>query len=329
MKRFLAIFSIVLLGASLAWAVERPNILVIVADDLGYGDIGVQGRQAVPTPNIDALAASGIRCTNGYVSAPYCSPSRAGLLTGRYQTRFGHEFNPHDGDPSDARLAARSAHLADLSARCRLRHRPGRQMAPRIRRPASAAVARLRRVFRLPGRRPQLRAAQGRQDRVSAAPFAELDLSRPRAAKARRLHDRPVHRRSDRLHRIGTATIPGSCTWPTMPSTRRWRSWKSIKPASRPTSPTRIGAAMPRCCSGSTTRSAESARICADSGQDKNTLIFFFSDNGGSGQKRRSWPTTPPSTPRCAATKLRRSKAASGCPFFVSWARRAAGRQNL
>src|SRR5580765_4811469 len=77
---------------------SKPNILVIVADDLGYADIGVHGGKAVPTPHIDALAAGGVRCTNGYVSAPYCSPSRAGFLTGRYQTRFGHEFNPHQGD---------------------------------------------------------------------------------------------------------------------------------------------------------------------------------------------------------------------------------------
>jgi arylsulfatase A-like enzyme len=74
---------------------SKPNILVIVADDLGYADIGVHGGKDVPTPNIDALAAAGVRCTSGYVSAPYCSPSRAGFLTGRYQTRFGHEFNPH------------------------------------------------------------------------------------------------------------------------------------------------------------------------------------------------------------------------------------------
>src|SRR5262249_31357625 len=73
----------------------KPNVLVIVADDLGYGDIGVHGGEDVPTPHIDALATRGVRCTNGYVSAPYCSPSRAGFLTGRCQTRFGHEFNPH------------------------------------------------------------------------------------------------------------------------------------------------------------------------------------------------------------------------------------------
>lgn len=76
---------------------RRPNIVIIVADDLGYADIGVQGNKDVPTPNIDSLAHSGVRFTSGYVSGPYCSPTRAGLLTGRYQTRFGHEFNPGGG----------------------------------------------------------------------------------------------------------------------------------------------------------------------------------------------------------------------------------------
>jgi arylsulfatase A-like enzyme len=73
---------------------KRPNILIIVADDQGYADLGVQGCKDIPTPNIDSLARNGIRCTNGYVSGPYCSPTRAGLMTGRYQQRFGHEFNP-------------------------------------------------------------------------------------------------------------------------------------------------------------------------------------------------------------------------------------------
>lgn len=93
---------------------SRPNILVIVADDLGYGDIGVQGGKDVPTPNIDKLAKAGLRCTSGYVSAPYCSPSRAGFLTGRYQTRFGHEFNPHVGMEGKLGLPLDQRTLADL-----------------------------------------------------------------------------------------------------------------------------------------------------------------------------------------------------------------------
>jgi arylsulfatase A-like enzyme len=73
---------------------RKPNIVILLADDLGYGDIGVHGAKDVTTPHIDSVARNGVRFTSGYVSAPYCSPTRAGLLTGRYQQRFGHEFNP-------------------------------------------------------------------------------------------------------------------------------------------------------------------------------------------------------------------------------------------
>src|SRR5687767_2347422 len=70
-----------------------PNIVVIVADGMGYGDVGAYGGIDIPTPNIDALARGGIRFTDAYVTGPVCSPTRAGLMTGRYQQRFGHEFN--------------------------------------------------------------------------------------------------------------------------------------------------------------------------------------------------------------------------------------------
>ncbi len=71
----------------------RPNIVVIVADDLGYADIGPYGSTDIPTPNLDKFARDGIRFTDAYVSGPYCSPTRAGLLTGKYPQRFGHEYN--------------------------------------------------------------------------------------------------------------------------------------------------------------------------------------------------------------------------------------------
>jgi arylsulfatase A-like enzyme len=88
-------FSVQLLHAfSVLRAEERPNILLIVSDDQGYIDAGFQGGKDVPTPHLDRLAAAGVRCTSGYVSHPFCSPTRAGLLTGRYQARFGHEYNP-------------------------------------------------------------------------------------------------------------------------------------------------------------------------------------------------------------------------------------------
>lgn len=73
---------------------EKPNILLIVSDDQGYADVGFQGCKDIPTPHLDQLAREGVRCTSGYVSHPFCSPTRAGLMTGRYQQRFGHENNP-------------------------------------------------------------------------------------------------------------------------------------------------------------------------------------------------------------------------------------------
>lgn len=90
------IFVLFFLTTALPLAADtaKPNILFIVGDDMGYADAGFHGCKDIPTPNLDALAASGVRFTNGYVSGPYCSPTRAGLLTGRYQQRFGHEFNP-------------------------------------------------------------------------------------------------------------------------------------------------------------------------------------------------------------------------------------------
>jgi arylsulfatase A-like enzyme len=88
-------FGIIGAGKSgLAADPPRPNVVFIVADDLGYADVGFNGCPDVPTPHIDALARGGMRCANAYVSGPNCSPTRAGLMTGRYQQRFGHEFNP-------------------------------------------------------------------------------------------------------------------------------------------------------------------------------------------------------------------------------------------
>src|SRR5688572_14983542 len=76
-----------------AYAAEKPNVLIFLTDDTGWGEYGFQGNKEIPTPNIDSIAKNGVRFTQGYVSGPYCSPTRAGLMTGRYQTRFGHEFN--------------------------------------------------------------------------------------------------------------------------------------------------------------------------------------------------------------------------------------------
>ena len=87
-----------LLNVNISQAADRespgpPNFVLIVADDLGYGDLGVQGSKQILTPNIDQIAEKGIIFTNGYVSSAVCSPSRAGLMTGKHQLTFGYGDN--------------------------------------------------------------------------------------------------------------------------------------------------------------------------------------------------------------------------------------------
>ncbi|MBI5821817.1 MAG: sulfatase-like hydrolase/transferase [Verrucomicrobia bacterium] len=90
----IVVLTVLLAAATLADAARKPNVIVILADDMGYADVGFNGCKDIPTPHIDSLAAHGVRCSSGYVSHSFCSPTRAGLMTGRYQQRFGHENNP-------------------------------------------------------------------------------------------------------------------------------------------------------------------------------------------------------------------------------------------
>ena len=92
-RHFFALLVILVSPSALLAADARPNVLVFLCDDVGWAEFGFQGARDIPTPHIDSIAKGGVRFTQGYVSGPYCSPTRAGLLTGRYQTRFGHEFN--------------------------------------------------------------------------------------------------------------------------------------------------------------------------------------------------------------------------------------------
>lgn len=82
-------------------AQQPPNIILLFADDAGYADFGFQGSKEMQTPHLDKLAQQGVRFTQGYVSAATCGPSRAGLLTGKYQQRFGFEENNVPGYMSE------------------------------------------------------------------------------------------------------------------------------------------------------------------------------------------------------------------------------------
>ena len=90
-----------------------PNVIIMMADDLGWGDVGVNGGKVIQTPNIDALAEQGVRLTDGYVSAAVCSPSRAGLYTGRHQQRHGFEYNIAGRDTKTG-MSTEEATIADM-----------------------------------------------------------------------------------------------------------------------------------------------------------------------------------------------------------------------
>ncbi len=85
---------ILLLYASASLAGAKPNLVVIMTDDMGYADVGFNGCKDIPTPHIDSVAANGVKFTSGYVAYSVCGPSRAAFMTGRYGQRFGFERNP-------------------------------------------------------------------------------------------------------------------------------------------------------------------------------------------------------------------------------------------
>lgn len=100
----LCLLAIVSFVCQFTTAQEKPNIVFILSDDAGYADFGFQGSKDFKTPNLDALAKSGVKFTQAYVSAAVCGPSRAGLLTGQYQQKFGFEENNVPGYMSHSGL---------------------------------------------------------------------------------------------------------------------------------------------------------------------------------------------------------------------------------
>ena len=95
LKQYIKLFLVFTMNAiGIGQATDKPNIIIILLDDLGYNDVGFNGCKDIPTPAIDKIAANGVKFTSGYVSYAVCGPSRAGLITGKYQDRFGFSKNP-------------------------------------------------------------------------------------------------------------------------------------------------------------------------------------------------------------------------------------------
>src|SRR5690349_15805910 len=123
--RFLFACAMSLLALARLTAAEpaaRPNIIVILADDLGYGDLSCYGSPNITTPRIDRMAREGVRFTDAYVAAPFCSPSRAALLTGRLPARCGVPYvlfpAEHHGLPSDEITLAELLRVQGYSTAC-------------------------------------------------------------------------------------------------------------------------------------------------------------------------------------------------------------------
>ena len=248
---------------------KKPNILVILCDDTGWGEIGFQGNNSIPTPHIDSIASERRPLHQGYVSGPYCSPTRAGLMTGRYQTRFGHEFNS---------TAAQSGLSLDETT-----------IADRLKSLGYATCAIGK--WHL-GNKPEFRPTKRGFDEFYGT-LANTPFFHPRAFVDSRVSD-DVQPMNDPDFYTTDAYAERAVEWieehkdkPVVPLPAVQRPARAAASAAKVP-----GSLQPR--AGTKTRQTFAAMMSAmddavgkvlskirDLGQEENTLIFFLSDNGG------------------------------------------------
>ena len=263
-----AVVAILTTVNTIAATETRPNILIFLCDDTGWAEFGFQGNKQIPTPNIDSIAKNGVRFTQGYVSGPYCSPTRAGLLTGRYQTRFGHEFN------STARQSGLSLDETTMAERF---HEIGY---------ATCAIGKWH-LGSEPQYRPMKRGFDEFYGTLANTPFYHptMFVDSRKSAEIQKIEDDDFYttdaygdRAVDWLERHKEKPwflyVPYNAQHAPLQAPEKYlKRFEHITDKNR-----RTFAAMMSAMDDATGKILDKVR---DLGQEENTLIFFLSDNGG------------------------------------------------
>ena len=299
-------------------ASERPNLVILFADDAGYADFGFQGGGidgdfVELTPHIDALADGGVHFTNGYVSAAVCTPSRAGLLTGRYQHRFGVETVY--GRIPEAGLPTTEITMADVLRKAGYR---------------TYALGKWHLGEHLPEHHPNQRGFDEFYGALTGArtffPYRGNNESSKLQRNGVFLPEPPINPTSLIYSPVkppptststspNTRTLPSSSTWLLPRSTHRWRPIPSVSPigASRDIAPSQRKTLAAMTIAMDDAVGTVMAKLRENNLTD-NTIVVFLSDNGGPEDNRSLPRRTGPTTAFSGATSPRTSRAGFAFP---------------